>query len=802
MKILHVESVNTEFWIKQSCLAILTLLLLFSAGCGKKVKAKPPVPQPPTIVTPGIPSNPPLPQVKDQPGPGADAPEIIVKEPVNPANETAASPDPQIRIGLTNNAKELRISSAREFYVLEKKPEAERQLLQGEIQVRVEQESNETSTVYRIQVASFKKQQMALDLKKELAESLSVPVTINENATIGAIQVRVGEFTAREDAQALLEKTIRKKYHDAFIVKDAASTGSGRMTLALRGKQIFLLSQAGFVVMPSSGDHFLSFDGKPYRGFFDISLNQNGRITLVNQLGTEQYLLGVVPAEMSPVTYPELAALSALAIAARTYALHNMGNYRSEGYDLTADTRSQVYGGVTAERDPTSKAVRQTYGMAIYYQDKLINAMYMSTCGGRTEDFSNVFDAKPVPYLISVACSIESDEDGTTILEARHELEQAIIADDGSLSNRNLEFAKILGMVETELFPEYLTGPAEQKECAFWIESARKLAKKNKADEAQPEKRDLTTRAGFLQFAAESFFGADEIKRKISAGDAGYYINNLADGNSVPEKARYALAYLMQNGFWRPYPNNTVQPMTPIRRGDALSLLLRWIESQQPEIMRKGVFISAGGSADPAIKIKGNNRTQEFPLSKKLLLFRLDDTRTTPVSSLRIIGNEKLRFHVDRHGTIDLLEVSLNPTGASSDRYSPVATWDVTMTRSAMAEKLRALTGKIGEFRDLKPSRLGNSGRAVQIELLGSRGSVVVKGYKIREALGLRDTLFTLAREHNPDGSIAGFTFHGRGYGHGVGLCQVGAYGMARAGRNYEEILKTYYQGVEIRKAY
>jgi stage II sporulation protein D len=84
----------------------------------------------------------------------------------------------------------------------------------------------------------------------------------------------------------------------------------------------------------------------------------------------------------------------------------------------------------------------------------------------------------------------------------------------------------------------------------------------------------------------------------------------------------------------------------------------------------------------------------------------------------------------------------------------------------------------------------------------GSRGSVEINGYKVRNALGLKDTLYTLTREYNSDGSVASFTFHGRGFGHGVGLCQVGAFGMAKAGHSYEEILKTYYQGVEIRKAF
>ena len=76
----------------------------------------------------------------------------------------------------------------------------------------------------------------------------------------------------------------------------------------------------------------------------------------------------------------------------------------------------------------------------------------------------------------------------------------------------------------------------------------------------------------------------------------------------------------------------------------------------------------------------------------------------------------------------------------------------------------------------------------------------MLNGYKVRNALNLRDTLFSLTREYNPDGSIATFTFHGRGWGHGVGLCQVGAFGMARAGRSYEEILKTYYQGCKFEK--
>ncbi len=800
------NSIVAGAWMKRSCLAVLILLSLLSADCGKKAKVRKPTP--PASSEKAEPSKQPLPQFESVPRAKPDPAEAKAVEPPKPSPEwTPPAPGfpagPPIRIGLAVDAKEIRISFPGDYHVLEKKPESGRQLLQGEVRVRVEEESEGISPVYRVQVASFKKAAMAEELQKELSESLEVPVKVYENVDVGALQVRVGEFAERDEAQAFLEKTIRRKFHDAFIVKESASIGSGKTTLALRGKSSFFLSRAGFIFAPGSDAGNLSLDGNPYRGVLDVSLNPKGRITVVNQLGTEEYLLGVVPAELNPDQYPEFNALAAQAIAARTYALKHMGRFRSEGYDLTADTRTQVYKGAAFEKEATNQAVRQTYGMAIYYQDKVIDAMYMSTCGGRTEDFSNVFDADPVPYLKSVACSVENER-SATVLQAGAMLEQAFVADDGSLANRNLQLAGILGIIGSgsEWSPEFLSAPASKEECALWIENALKFIRKNKSGAPVPEKTDLSARSGFFQFAAESFFGTNEIQRKISAQDAAYYIGNLADGDSIAEKARFAVAYLMQNGLLRPSPHNTVQPNAPIRRGDAIALLLNWIESIQPDILRKGVFVSAEENPAAAITVQWGSRKQQFPLSKKLSLFRLDAGRTTPAGALRIIGNEKLRFHVDRRGAIDLLEVELNPTGASSDRYSPSAVWSVTMTRAALSEKLRPLAVGVGEFRDLKPSRTGNSGRAIQMEITGSRGSAIVNGYKVRSALGLKDTLFTLSREHNPDGSVASVTFHGRGNGHGVGLCQVGAYGMAKAGRSYEDILKTYYQGVEIKKAY
>jgi stage II sporulation protein D len=805
-----------ERWI--ACAVPLLLLLFCFTACGKhKAQVTPPaLKQPPAPTQAGS-------AAKKQPRPASSAPpvqdttpKIVVQEPAVQTPEPSPtapefSPGPLIRIGLTTEAKEIRISSTRDYYVSEKTPEASRFLVQGEIRVRVEQEVDEKSEVYRVQIASFAKMDLALDLKRKLSEELTEPVVINENAAGGVNQVWVGEFPSKDDAQSFQKTLAKSGYPDSFVIKEAIAAAGGGTTLALRGpKNTFRLSRSGFLIQPVSATVFISFDGKPYRGLFDINLNRNGRITVINQVGIEEYLLGVVPAEISPTTYPEFAALAAQSIAARTYALFHMGRYRSEGFDLTDDTRTQVYEGVAAEKSATNEAVRQTAGLAIYYQDKVIDAMFMSTCGGRTEDFANVFDSAPVPYLKSVFCATESGpEKGETVIQGRHILEQVIVADDGNIANRNLELAHTLGIMQKgmDISPGFLAGPATEDELIRWVDAARKTAQKTNPADISPRATELQNRAGFFQYAAEAFFGTAEIKRRVSPRDVEYYIGNLKDGSAVPEPSRMALAYLIQSGLLRPQADNTVRPGEPVRRSDALSILMRWIESSRPEILRKGTFVSAGSVRDEAgavssINVKWGNKTQEFTFSDDPFLFRLDLGRITPVGDLRIIGSEKLSFHVNPQGAIDFLEIELSPTGAASDRYSPVASWDTTLSRSAIAEKLRGIAGNIGEFRDLKPSKIGESGRAVHVQVLGGRGSVDLNGDKVRSALGLKSTLFSIDRDYNPDGTIANFTFHGRGWGHGIGLCQVGAFGMARAGKGYEEILKTYFQGVQIRKAY
>ncbi len=96
----------------------------------------------------------------------------------------------------------------------------------------------------------------------------------------------------------------------------------------------------------------------------------------------------------------------------------------------------------------------------------------------------------------------------------------------------------------------------------------------------------------------------------------------------------------------------------------------------------------------------------------------------------------------------------------------------------------------------------GNSRRATDLEVVGTAGTAHVRGGRIRSSLGLREQLFVIEHRYDDEGHVVGFTFLGRGWGHGVGMCQVGAYGLARQGFTYEQILKAYYTGIELTRMY
>ena len=141
---------------------------------------------------------------------------------------------------------------------------------------------------------------------------------------------------------------------------------------------------------------FVSVKGRWYRGIIMIQ-NKNGKLTVINNVPLEDYIKGVVPAEM-PSSW-SFEAHKAQAIAARSYALANLGKRARYGYDLKDTPEDQAYNGASSETPATNSAVEDTKGIVLTYNMKVITAYYSASAGGQTSADNW---GTSLPYLRSV----------------------------------------------------------------------------------------------------------------------------------------------------------------------------------------------------------------------------------------------------------------------------------------------------------------------------------------------------------------------------------------------------------------
>lgn len=151
------------------------------------------------------------------------------------------------------------------------------------------------------------------------------------------------------------------------------------------------------VIKPEEGG-FVSVKRKWYRGHFQL-INDGLGLTVINDVPLEEYLQGVVPSEM-PSSW-EHDAHKAQAIAARSYALANLGKRAKFGYDLKDTPEDQAYGGASAETVNTNDAVSETEGIVLIYDGKIIPAFYSASAGGKTSSSGQVW-TKDLAWLKSV----------------------------------------------------------------------------------------------------------------------------------------------------------------------------------------------------------------------------------------------------------------------------------------------------------------------------------------------------------------------------------------------------------------
>jgi len=672
--------------------------------------------------------------------------------------------------------------------------------------------------LYRVTVTGIETREQAEEIEQQIQKTISEAVhetpDANPATTWGVVVDKPRPRAEAEELIALLDDMgidgnltpVDDKAKSAESTPQPNTTSPVRLTAkwALPSREVVASSAASRRLFSSNApvvfasdnerDAPVRYNDKPYRGHIEVFANLRGSLTVVNELPLEDYVRGVVANELSPGGYPAIEALKAQAVAARTYALKNRGQFMAQGFDILPTTRSQVYRGLTSENQLSNRAVEETAGMIATYEGEPINALYTSTCGGRTESAENIFN-HAVPYLRGHECAAE----GMAAL-ANFTIKTARITDlrdDGNVAfARDLSLLAVhaFAMLPAKITDAWLSSPANVAEVRNWLLAVSQLAKQP----LPPLGDDLNLPGGFASALASTIFGDSRQSTLFNDADVAYLLA-VRDADRIPPANRGDVALLVRDGYLSVYPDATLRPQEPLTHGRIVHALARILENRNLLQLQKG---NARPTADGQLILRSNRgKDQPWKVSSDVFLFRQLGETPYPVQAVSIVGGEPVVFHVT-NGQVDYLEVKPAPNGAAADRFSPFSNWSKEMSVGQVQARLSRAASGIGPIRDLRVAARGVSKRATDLEIIGTNGTAHVRGGRIRSALGLREQLFVIDRRTDDTGRVVGFIFTGRGWGHGVGMCQVGAYGLAKQGFSFEQILKTYYSGIEITRLY
>jgi stage II sporulation protein D len=650
----------------------------------------------------------------------------------------------------------------------------------------------ESVGIFRVQVGSFASAERAESERVRLEREMGASGVVRKNLDRGTWRVRLGEARGRDALLPLLQKVRAAGFDSAWISEEPTEVRQG-VTLRLVDASYESRSTAGarLAVIPDAGAR-VRVEGKPYRGVIEIRVSPSGMVRAIDWVGLEPYLLGVVPSELGPEVWPRLEALKAQAVAARTYAWRNRGQFEEEGFDLCATPRCQVYGGAAAEHPLSDRAVAETRGEILTWNGKPINALYTATCGGHTEDAAEVFPEEAAPYLVGVACRAEDGASATLKVRLEGARVREAIAENGDDVTRDWALLSVTGVLDPGgrgSDPLARAGAAEVRE---WARGVASLAGLREPAAHVGEVRTLSAAVAELVAAV----GWEPRASVLLAREDLDPLLRDPEAATLPERERRALAYLAWVGALRPFPDGGFHPSDPPTAARLVPLLARIGDAYDAFGLREAVV---AGGADRLIRLAQGKGDLTLPVSRTASLFALSGGRAVPAPRLDLWPGDRVRFRTGPDGTVDFLEVKGPVKGASDDRLASVYSWEVRRTREEVEEAIdRKLA--VGRLQDLEVVRRGKSGRIVELKVVGAAGTATVRGFDIRGLLDLRENLAVVEPQRDRRGDLEAVVFAGKGWGHGVGLCQVGAYGMALRGSGYREILSHYYRGAKLER--
>lgn len=249
----------------------------------------------------------------------------------------------------------------------------------------------------------------------------SLPRSTSQDDTIDQVDQPVRIALATSAREAVIDGLGSwEMYNRSSVQRIMRGKAGDEVRVEQRGDRLVFFRQGAvqpntryagpYIFRSMSPGSLLRYDRKRYRGEIRIMPTDSGML-VINRLGVESYLRGVVPLEIGNRQPGEVAAVQAQAVAARTYSYVHMAQAGSRAFDMYATVQDQVYGGADAEKQMADDAITATKDMVIRFAGKVINTPYHSTCGGSTAATSEVWWKEPdQPYLRPVSDRIPGSE--------------------------------------------------------------------------------------------------------------------------------------------------------------------------------------------------------------------------------------------------------------------------------------------------------------------------------------------------------------------------------------------------------
>ncbi|MEM7479536.1 MAG: SpoIID/LytB domain-containing protein [Acidobacteriota bacterium] len=612
--------------------------------------------------------------------------------------------------------------------------------------------------VFRLQVAALRDEGQAAELAGDLAQRIGAPADHAFDANTGLYRVRLGRFAERAEADGARRRwAARADLTGAWVVSEGGVLRQPALRVTAGNEDRLRVPGRWLVIEPSeeaAGSAGIAFDGGRYRGRLAVYLNDRGSLNVVNELELEDYLRGVVPGEMGPELYNRLEALKAQTVAARTYALRNLGEFEREGYDICSTPRCQVYRGMTVEHPLSDRAIAETAGQVLISDGDLVDARYSSTCGGHTEDVDKVFPLESYRYLRGVPCVEAGGRELNGALPSGQVYpdalsRQLIAAPAGSRAlERRLE---ALARQAKIAIPRARLDSLQRAEVRRFVLALLDLLLDPRTEMALP---DLVARPPAEWSAVERRRAAALLASGLWNGEDGESLSPSEVETVVWSVARVTGLVEIVSGIHHTLEGRrwTVRTAT----GESVLELPRDVAT----FRRRGSELRSGGVSlwpgDPVQWVRFGGR---------------------PVAVLQAVDGRTFRLPANRWRS-----------------------WTRFRSDHRLAKRVEERYPGLG-FSGFEVLETGVSGRVSRLRLRGTENrQEEVTGLAVRWTLDLPDTLFTVRRTRSRNGE-PGYLFSGGGLGHGVGMCQNGAFAMALRDLTYRQILDHYYTGVSLAKA-